>query len=707
MLGLDIWSGSILINLVVAFALASLTAFMLQKPTVDRNIGLAFLSVELVLAVWSLGYLGSYLSEEFASSYWWHHLAFAAICFFGVSWLIFSLASTGRARWLACRRLAVLVAPSVLFLLGVVTNDWHRLFFTAVSFRGSGTLETSYGPLFWAHTVVTYSYLVVGVILYLRFSPAQTGWFRRLKYMFMFAVIPPVAINILVISKTITTSIDLTPLTVTLPVITCAIALYRYWIFNVVQSALAQAMEQNCDAVVVIDLQHRILDANIAFGRLVQVPRAALVGRSIHDVSVQLGGKEELLEQLSVRLSTRQDHPGERVSDDIVVRGVPRQVYELLVEPIRGPDVDLIGRMATLRDVTTAREVTHNLEEAVANLRAVHETAVAITSMHDLGGVLGVILNEVHRLTFADHASIATLDREGNLFTTRAHAHNGVELNLTPTSRLPSTLSRDILREGEARFVEDVIQAGAQRSSTMTNSTQAYAGVPLVNQNRPVGILYLAYNQPHTFAKADRLLIQTLAIHAAVAINNAQMFDEINLAASTDALTGLPNHRHLMDRLDEEIARAIRSEHPLAIMMIDIDDFKLVNDAHGHTKGDDLLRLVSKTLRDTLRSTDKIGRYGGDEFLALLPETDRDEAILVADRLLTAIRNLDFRVPRRGDCVTPDPAARSADTPRDSRVAIPIHLSIGVAVYPHDSSNRPELISLADTAMDRWMGMAT
>ncbi|MCL5961942.1 MAG: diguanylate cyclase, partial [Chloroflexi bacterium] len=211
--------------------------------------------------------------------------------------------------------------------------------------------------------------------------------------------------------------------------------------------------------------------------------------------------------------------------------------------------------------------------------------------------------------------------------------------------------------------------------------------------------LYLAYNRARTFTPANRQLVQSLASHAAVAIDNAQMFDEITRAACTDSLTGLPNHRHLMDRLDEEIARARRSSHPLAVMMIDVDDFKLVNDAHGHTKGDDLLRLVARTLLDTFRQTDKLGRYGGDEFLALLPETDREEAALVAERLLSAMRAQQFCVPRRNTHRGKGASAQTADGHHSGGVAIPVRLSIGVAVYPLDSSNRLELISLADAAM--------
>ncbi|MCL5961941.1 MAG: PAS domain-containing protein, partial [Chloroflexi bacterium] len=474
MLVLDVWSGSILVNLIIAFALATLTAFTLRKPAVDRRVALAFLAIELDLAIWSFGYLASYVSQDFAGSYFWHHVAFAAICMFGLFWLVFALASTGHAQWLSARRLALLAAPSLLLLLSAMTNDWHRLFFTSVSYDGPGILDTSKGPLYWVHTVLSYSYLALGIDLYLRLPTVRTGSFRWMKLLFALAIIPPVAVNLLVVLQVINTSIDLTPLMISGPVITCAIALFRYWLFDVVQSALAQATEQIGDAVVVVDSKDRILDANIAFCALANIPRRRLVGRSIHEAAAETENQAANLEQLCKRLAEWQKDPWQRVSGDIAIKESDGPIFELTVGPIKGPGNDLIGRVATLRDVTKSREVTHNLLDAVADLRVLHETALAITSMHDLGSVIGLILNEARRLTMADHASIATLDRNGNL-TARAHVDNRSEQHLTPVSRPLSDLSLEIILEGRPSFVEDLEKEGAPRSSTMTQSTRAYA----------------------------------------------------------------------------------------------------------------------------------------------------------------------------------------------------------------------------------------
>jgi diguanylate cyclase (GGDEF)-like protein/PAS domain S-box-containing protein len=169
--------------------------------------------------------------------------------------------------------------------------------------------------------------------------------------------------------------------------------------------------------------------------------------------------------------------------------------------------------------------------------------------------------------------------------------------------------------------------------------------------------------------------------------------------ACHDPLTSLVSHRHLMTRLDEELARARRGRQHLAVMMMDIDGFKLVNDRFGHMVGDEVLRSVATLLRETLRSTDVVGRYGGDEFMAILTETDPVGARNAAERIASAIsaRRLDFA--RTGRTAEDDPESPVDGSMRESGGSLPLRLSIGLAVYPDDASSRSGLIGFADAAM--------
>jgi len=147
--------------------------------------------------------------------------------------------------------------------------------------------------------------------------------------------------------------------------------------------------------------------------------------------------------------------------------------------------------------------------------------------------------------------------------------------------------------------------------------------------------------------------------------------------ASVDGLTGLLNHRAFQTRLEEELARGARSGRPLALVMIDLDDFRAVNNTHGHQAGDAVLVAIAAAIRASIRTTDSAGRYGGDEFAALLPEADLAEALAVAERTCAAVAAL--VVEARG-------------------ATISVGTSLGVAVAPLHARTRAELIEAADAA---------
>jgi diguanylate cyclase (GGDEF)-like protein len=147
------------------------------------------------------------------------------------------------------------------------------------------------------------------------------------------------------------------------------------------------------------------------------------------------------------------------------------------------------------------------------------------------------------------------------------------------------------------------------------------------------GALSIGFLDCHEISQDDLSVLEAIAELAVVACRNAEAYDDIRIAASTDALTGLLNHGAMQVRVREEIARAARDEQPLCCVLIDLDDFKRVNDELGHPAGDDLLRVVADALRAEVRPYDQIARYGGDEFVLVLPGTEESVARVVAERV--------------------------------------------------------------------------
>jgi diguanylate cyclase (GGDEF)-like protein len=185
---------------------------------------------------------------------------------------------------------------------------------------------------------------------------------------------------------------------------------------------------------------------------------------------------------------------------------------------------------------------------------------------------------------------------------------------------------------------------------------------------------------PEPFAEEDLDTLGSFAAQASVAIENVLLHREAQRLSITDGLTGVWNRRYLALTLAKEIERAQRFQRPLSILMVDIDRFKDVNDAHGHLRGDEVLVELSRRMLSRIRGEiDTLARFGGEEFIIVLPETPREGARVVANKLRRAVRGRAF----------------TSDVAPDVKITV----SIGVAVYPEDGTTAEGLIQEADVAM--------
>jgi diguanylate cyclase (GGDEF)-like protein len=203
--------------------------------------------------------------------------------------------------------------------------------------------------------------------------------------------------------------------------------------------------------------------------------------------------------------------------------------------------------------------------------------------------------------------------------------------------------------------------------------------LPMIASDRVSGYAEIWDSRREREWKEEEIqLCQTLANQAALVIENARLYNQMQYLAVTDTLTGVYNRRGLFNRGQQEISRALRSSRPLAAIMLDIDLFKLINDTYSHVVGDEVLRLLAKLCQENLRSVDVIGRYGGEEFAILLPETDAAAAQQIAERLR--------------QCV--------AETPLFTQNGVVnFTISVGIASMTEEISTLAVLLDRADTAM--------
>lgn len=184
------------------------------------------------------------------------------------------------------------------------------------------------------------------------------------------------------------------------------------------------------------------------------------------------------------------------------------------------------------------------------------------------------------------------------------------------------------------------------------NQAQSIALLPLVRYGELIGSLNLGSNDPERFIDGSATdFLQRLATIVAICLENATNHERLKRVGLTDSLTGVNNRRFFDQRLSEEVARAQRSGEPLACLFLDIDHFKRINDQHGHRIGDRVLSEVAGLIRDQLRSTDVLGRYGGEEFSALLVNAKKEKALEIAERIRSVIASQAFAL-EGGDAIS-------------------------------------------------------
>jgi diguanylate cyclase (GGDEF)-like protein len=215
----------------------------------------------------------------------------------------------------------------------------------------------------------------------------------------------------------------------------------------------------------------------------------------------------------------------------------------------------------------------------------------------------------------------------------------------------------------------------------ITSEPAPALSVPLQSTQAVIGLLTLIDPVRGSFYDEDAETVQALAAQGAIAIENARMHRLITKQASTDGLTGLANHREFQDELRHEVERAQRFALPLALVLFDIDDFKLVNDRFGHLAGDSVLRSVASHLRQSIREIDCAARYGGEEFAVILPGTTADGAARLAERIRVAI------------------AERPVVVGDERNVGVTA--SFGISGLPGNGATQVELVAAADRALYR------
>lgn len=380
----------------------------------------------------------------------------------------------------------------------------------------------------------------------------------------------------------------------------------------------------------------------------------------------------EVLEQIQDALQFKQT----RVIDYCVGENGQERWYSGTISPFEEDKVVMVSRDITDSITSSSRERD---QRTFAN--ALKSAASLVNSPLDLDEVLSRVLAAVGEVVAVDVSSIILVGDRGKLSGVGRSGLPGFQKKMASLDNLTindfQTL-RTMKRTGNPLLIPDIAQYPAWSSLAGETKTHSYLGCPIKIKGKVAGFLSLESMKPGFYSQEHVDKLQSFVDLAATAIENAHLQQETQKMAISDELTALFNRRGLMDLGRREIDRARRFNHPLSVAIMDLDNFKSINDTYGHIAGDQMLNQVADCCRAGFREIDIIARYGGDEIVVLLIENNLDQAYQIANRFRETIATRIFRTDV-GNLTTT--------------------VSVGVAELTKNMDNLTELIDTADRAL--------
>ncbi len=309
----------------------------------------------------------------------------------------------------------------------------------------------------------------------------------------------------------------------------------------------------------------------------------------------------------------------------------------------------------------------------------------ALTSSLDIREVLQKIMQTIADYFRPDNWSLLLLDEKTNELyfeiVVGEVSHRIKDIRI----KLGEGIAGWVALHGEPLLVSDVTKEPRflQKIDRISDfETESVIAVPMKIQNKVLGVIeIISTSEPLSLSKGDLDILATVADYAAIAMENSRNYRRVQELTITDDVTGLYNSRHLHDIIRKEIDRFERYHTPFSIIFFDLDFFKRINDSYGHLVGSSTLAKVGKVIVKNIRKVDMAARYGGDEFVVVLPQTNKSQAHHAADRLRNAINREVFFT--------------------EEGFNIKVTASFGVATFGEDATSKDELLRAVDEAMYR------
>lgn len=370
------------------------------------------------------------------------------------------------------------------------------------------------------------------------------------------------------------------------------------------------------------------------------------------------------------------------------------------LEKVKDPETEIVYGKASMFIwvlINAQQQMHQQAEERIVELKELYELGLRLSSGTDLREVYTTIIDYATMLTNTPAGSIAILDETtGDMTLAAAKGFSEEFFALRRWKLRKGGLTSYILNQEKPVILDDVASLREPVNPALVREgVKSIIAAPLTVRGKIIGILYVDDFKLRKFGANDASILGLMTGYAALAIERMKLLEDTRRMAITDGLTGLHNQQEYMMRLEEEVARASRYGRTLSVVELDIDHFKTYNDRFGHMAGNELLKALSLALGDYCRMTDMCARTGGEEFAVIMPETDFEKAVNMAERLRALVEGMRFSVKDDEDqAITISVGVASCS--EHGTTASELYHSVDQALYKAKEAGRNRVIGFPD-----------
>lgn len=595
-----------------------------------------FLLMMAAVAIWAFCAGNEAAVVALEHKIFWSKLEYLGVVLTPTFFFLFSLEFRQLRRFLTPPFLILYAIVPITLLVLAVTNEKHSLIWTGFTPgpASSNTYIYEHGPAFYV--MIAYDYLLVLftlIILLQAWLKGRAPYRHQAGIIFLSALCPLFCSLLYILDLSPFPGLDLPPISFLISGIIITIGIFRFQLFNLVPVARHTLIEYMNDGVLVIDAKERLIDLNPAAERYLHKKAEAILGLTLQEVLQHWPALYELIKHTQEAESEIQTNDSPPRSFEVRIRALYR----------RGK---INGRLIVLHDISQRRQIERELARQNEELALINRIGLAVATGLDLRETIKTLHQQCSAVLPIDIFYVGLYDEKRSLihvplYYERGKYHTDLIRDLQEN---PGSLGA-IIRTGRTLYLRDSyrgITTPLDHSSADEKRARSYLGIPLIAHDKVIGAMVIQSYRPAAYREEQVHLMERIAVHAAIALENALLHAEVQRLAIVDELTGVYNYRGLLELGKREVERARRFGHPLSALFFDIDNFREFNNRYSHTIGNVVLKEVTRTIQENLRTVDVFARFGGDEFVILLPETTLEQAREIANRLHEAIAERTF-----------------------------------------------------------------